>query len=197
MDVDSNVDEDQVQKVQTEAEEAYRKQALDFSSGHIATAVRENDDRDGNSAGSRYGKQAGSLLAAMLKSVGQSGSGSDTAGSLAPASALPKMSTNDAMAETKTINSKTDSRVGQAGTGKENGDVPAARSSTSNSVPMDLDDEDEEENPTVLHSEFESIENKTSLQSNTNNPEETEPDIEDLSMAIKSKKSKKKKSKGK
>jgi len=187
MEIDDNVDEAQVQQVHTEAEEAYRQNALNYSSGHTAVAVREDSDVN-RGAGQSFGKQAGSLLAAMLKSVGQapptstssSSDGDNAANSptLATATKIEDKVTDEAMKEEEKPKASTDTSHDTAK--KDEASVSKNRTPTA----MDLDDD--EEQPMILTSEFGSMKKDDSKA-------EAEADIEDLSMAIKSKKSKKKK----
>ena len=174
MDVDTSVDNAKVDQAQIEAEEAYRKQALDYSSGHFATAVRENSDNDR----SKSINQAGSLLAAMLKSVGDK----------PPTASAAEMVTKtgkEAVASAEKVTPK---------------EALSTKPQASKQVGMmNLDDEDEEDAPMLLQSEFESCDGveKPVETSAVELKEEEDPDIDDLAMAIKSKKSKKKKSKKK
>jgi hypothetical protein len=154
----------------------------------MATAVREDNDRD-SGATSRYGKQAGSLLAAMLKSVGEASVNADSE---------PTHDTSIMVEEAVEKGADT-TKPEDANTEDE---TLTTASSTKKPMQMDIDD-DEEEQPTVLHSEFESLNDErrkeySSLkaepaESNRRAEEEPEPEITDLSMAIKSKKSKAKK----
>jgi exosome complex component RRP45 len=186
LDVDASVDDTKVQQAKNEAEEAYRKQALDYASGHFATAVREDSDRDH----SKNSNKAGSLLAAMLKSVGEKPATDTFAAMDTTEAASPAPVAVDA---TNSDNQTTKAHSSQQ-------EVTAVEPAPKNTQPkkptlMDLDDEDEEEVPMVLQSEFESVKNEE--EPAKREAESAEPDIEDLSMAIKSKKNKKKKPKKK
>mmetsp|Transcript_7450 Transcript_7450/g.16012 ORF Transcript_7450/g.16012 Transcript_7450/m.16012 type:complete len:600 (+) Transcript_7450:78-1877(+) len=197
MEIDAHVDEAQVQQVHTEAEEAYRKNALDFSSGHAPVAVREDGDA-ARGAGQNFGKQAGSLLAAMLKSVGQSSDktmnkiGGDKIVDNLTQETIVVSSKGDIGGKEKekpTAATKT-TRHDEAGSDK----APAPKTKTPAAMDLD-DDDDEEEQPMMLSSEFGSM--KKDATPEAENKEEIkavepEVDIEDLSMAIKSKKKKKK-----
>lgn len=61
----------------TQAEEAYRQQALDYSIGHIASSVREDDSR---SEDKKIAKGGGSLFASLLKAAGDRSRSSSTQG---------------------------------------------------------------------------------------------------------------------
>jgi exosome complex component RRP45 len=201
LEVDAKVDDSQLQQVQTAAEEAYRKQALDYAFCHIAATVQDDNDNQ-----QKHPTQAGSsLLASMLKSVG-------------PQQPLSKGGTtaeNDSVKESHmTSKSQNITTTDDFTNAKGNRTVNVATSSpTTNSlakpVAMDLekDEDDEEEETLVLHSEFESVQKKATLHPSIKNDvmaandkgdeEEEEPNIDDLAMAIKSKKAKRKKQKKK
>lgn len=195
MDVSQAADPDEIQKAETEAEEAYRQQALDYSLGHVATAVRDDDD---GRQKSDFKRQAGSLLAAMLKSAKHddaptriNSSETDQIGrkttrnveTNAPSTAKPQ---KGVVAESAASNHTPQ---------QSSGDVKP------NTVPlkMDVDGDDEEEVPTMLHSEFGSAPasvpslEKPAKKPVAKNTDSNEEDIEDLSMAIKKKKKKSKK----
>jgi exosome complex component RRP45 len=203
MEVDSSVDPGAVAKVQTEAEEAYRKLALDFSLGHIATAVREDDDRRGSG---KFEKQASSLLAAMMKSVGQKSMPVvDTAkGDSRRNSAETNAIVDEPMLTEKVEKSASESEVTQTETwvSEEKSD---GRPSVRKAMLMDLDDDDEEEGqPTVLRSEFGSAHDTIAAPADqqvdarvTGTAAAADIEIDDLSAAIIKKSSKKKKSKKK
>jgi exosome complex component RRP45 len=187
MEIDADVDEAQVQQVHTEAEEAYRQQALDYSSGHVATAVREDNDVN-HGGGLNFGIQSGSLLADMLKSVGQT----------------PKKSTvaketfnKDKIIDDLVVKVDTNSKAIEHATSSSSKNTATASSRKPTSI--NLDDDDEEEEAMILDNEFSSIKKDNSEAKKIEETmdikveEEAEADIEDLSMAIKSKKSKKKK----
>ncbi|VEU40548.1 unnamed protein product [Pseudo-nitzschia multistriata] len=195
MEVDAEVDEAQVQHIDTEAEEAYRKNALDYSSGHAPVSVREDGDAV-RGAGQKFGNQAGSLLAAMLKSVGQASDatankvGGDNTGN------GPSQKDTDGMAEASEGLKKEEKTI----TTTENSELAAplnkkvSASKTRTSAGMDLDD-DEEEQPVTLTSEFGSVTKTVGSEAKRTEEIKTptlETDIDDLSMAIKSKKKKKK-----
>ncbi|KAL3922898.1 MAG: hypothetical protein SGILL_001961 [Bacillariaceae sp.] len=183
MDVAVTVDESKVQTATAAADEAYRKQALDYSSGHFATAVREDSSRDQ----SKRSSQAGSLLAAMLKSVGEKPVlNVDPSMDMEPSTETPLAATEEPQNREMTESeSKVETKLVKSV-------AKTTRANPSKMMDINDDDDDEEEQPMVLQSEFDSIKPPTL---ETEAAEAAEPDIEDLSMAIKSKKSKKKKSK--
>jgi hypothetical protein len=191
MNVELNVSSDQIVQAQTKAEEVYRRQALDYSQGHIASKVRE-DNPTGNRSSAQ--QNAASLLEAMLKSAYQeeSKTNKDDGDNSLP---IEQHKTN------KVDFSSTDAI--KAGLNNEksiscDGDLIKK---------MDLDDdEEEEEAPVVFQSEFQSVIPDLSQQKkeDTKRRNEKKPiltdtpddDLVDLSMAIKKKK-KKSKSKSK
>jgi exosome complex component RRP45 len=195
MEIDGGVDEAQVQQVHTEAEEAYRQNALDYASGHAPVAVREisNADRNkSNSSSSAAGKQAGSLLAAMLKSIGRAPSAGSTSGggNAAAAGAAPK-----AIAK---VEEQPKDMTNTRDTTHKKTSVPKSKTPIAMDIDKnDNDDEEEDEAPMMLTTEFGSIQKEENSNEAMTKEEmevvEAEADIEDLSMAIKSKKGKKKK----
>ena len=163
-------DGDKVRQIQTEAEEAYRRDALDFKQGYRATKVREDNDHMRHSS-QPYFNQAGALLKAMLKSAQSSTTGGET------------------RTETKPPPDNT-------GKAKANKTPPKSKTKTKESVPME--DSDEEEAPQILQSEFSTSTKPPSQSAATNREsrgEDDDEDIDDLAMAVISKKKKKKKSK--
>jgi exosome complex component RRP45 len=177
--VDAPVDDRQVDQVQAAAEEAYRQQALDYASGHVATSVREDSDKK-----QQPSALASSLLAAMLKSVEQQ-----------PIKPQPPNQLSESVVTKDDAASATTSIIEDAKPAEKPKCTPDA---------MDQDDDEDEEETTMLQSEFDAIQPKQQIgEAPATQPPamqppaatEEEDDIEDLSMAIKS--SKKKKSKKK
>jgi exosome complex component RRP45 len=191
MDVPPTVNPDKIQKAETEAEEAYRQQALDYSIGHVATALRDDDSGDRKSASKQ---QAGSLLAAMLKSVSQEIAAPTK---LNPGQTQPMDQRSSSNGEAVTTTAEPQTAVGMDHAPK---DKPGT-SDKPDPVPMKMDiDDDEEEAPAILHSEFGSPPEAPSAKKKEPKKEPavaateaSEPDIVDLSMAIKKKKKKSKK----
>lgn len=179
MNVEIDVSSDQITQAHTKAEEAYRRQALDYSQGHIASKVREDDFGDNRSSAQQ---EAASLLAAMLKSASQM-----------------KVPTN-AMEEDMAV------EVSHRGSEVELPPTKETRAGSNDeqnraTQKMDLSDDDEEEVPTVLLSEFQSApeidkkkaESKQRKEKKQASMDAPDSDIVDLSMAIKKKKKKSKK----
>ena len=198
---------------QTSAEEAYRRQALDYSKGHVASSVRENDDVERLRSSSN--QQAGSLLAAMLKSV------RDRVDADGGVSVDEKLSLNTKQRslddQHETLQAKNDAKPSSTEEKTENLSIdgeakstqsypkpghasPEPQSTTRKSLGAAQFDSDEEETTEVLQSEFQSVTFEASKK-----PEETpatkaletvnEDDITDLSMAIKKRKKSKSKKK--
>lgn len=186
MEVQVDVNSDQIAQAQTKAEEAYRQQALDYSQGHVASKVRENKSDNRSSAQ----QKAASLLAAMLKSASQMEvAGDDAVTPPAAPSSEEKKTDMDLNMPTSTAT-------------KEELTNHDFTSNERQPVAMDLDDDDEEEAPTILQSEFQptpaASSEKTEETKETETPATTglqEDDMVDLSMAVKKKKKKSKKKK--
>ena len=199
-----------IHQAQTEAEEAYRKQALDYSINHIPSAVRDNDAGGNGGQGGRTSlssaqRQAGSLLASMLQSIGHSNSKSTAkeSNSEGEQQHFDSQTRLEAATEVKPVPNRTQSDAKKyKATVKEFAAKEVA--------PMDLDgggyDDDDEEEPAtmMLESEF-GTENAGNgptkaftddQPSNAASPED-DADIDDFAMAIKSKSSKSKKKKSK
>jgi exosome complex component RRP45 len=193
MDVEPSVNTNQIQEAEAEAEEAYRAQALDYAQGHFASAVREDNPKDRKASG--FQQQAGSLLAAMLKSVSE-----ETAAATTDSSSKRQSKDQDTPADAKAMATNSEKPpmivddAKQVPIGKEKG--PDKMPSKSNPAPMSMDSDDEEEAPTVLQSEFQPAARAAKPAEQqppaAPTPAESEADITDLSMAIKTKKKKSK-----
>jgi exosome complex component RRP45 len=189
-----------LEHAQAQADEAYRQQALDYSRGHVATAVRENDDQGGINNRS-VKQQAGSLLATMLKSAAQNNEGGEAPRpTMADTSYTSYITPGEKPADkapTISFEISDDTKRENIPTRlvREKEQVEAAPSSA-----MQLES-DEEESTMVLQNEFHHVPAATSnsstkessisielLKENVN-----EDEITDLSMAIKKKKKTKKK----
>ena len=185
-------DDSQVKVAQTEAEEFYRQQALDYARGHVAQAVRENDDP----AKSSSSQQVGSLLAAMLKSAKQANRSSAMVGvqqimigsdlPLPEDRPQPKLSEPPNKLQHDASNNEPDMQNCKG----ENIGLSSANI-------MDLGS-DEEETTAALVTEFQSL-SKSSEKPPPGISKEVEKvddfEIADLSMAIKKKKKSKSKKK--
>ena len=184
-----NIEQEQEasQQAQTQAEEAYRRQALDYNLGHVASKVREdNDEKDTTAV---VAKQASSLLKAMLQSVQ----------GVEPTTVSKQELSSDVVAmdidrEDETIpkaaTSKTQQPVVSEATEAQQQRNPQPKQLAVKPSPAGLDSDEEEEQPTMLQSEFQSVgkpAQKTAT-ATTNNGD----DIDDLASAIKKKKKSKK-----
>jgi exosome complex component RRP45 len=181
---EGNVDADQAAniKAQNEAEEAYRRQALDYNLGHVAQKVREDDKKPKD-----HRQQASSLLTAMLQSVQvegkveaaaddttlkQKGGAQDDA--QVKAKAEPVSSSKQKQKKTLSTSASTHGKTQEA-----------------NAV-----DSDEEDTTVQLRSEFQPVAVPDPVQVPESNADPMDDeDADDLAAAIKTKKKKPKKSK--
>lgn len=187
MNVEVDVDVDHIAEVERKAEEAYRQQALDYSRGHVASKVREDNTKERSSS-----RQTGkSLLAAMLKSVNQVDMAEN-------ANELEESSRQQSEEHASDVATP----LGKAG--KESKVTNREDSSRKivdekkKPVTMDLDDDEDEEAPTLLKSEFDTVpssstEEKSQKESSPTPMLPTNDEANDLSVAIKKKKKKKSK----
>lgn len=154
-------------KVKDMEQENYRLQALEYNQGHVAAKVKENDT-------SRKKKEGGSkFLVAMLQSAKQATDAVHT---------MPMVfQTDDKQIESTPLGVATD---------EQNEEFESFAKSAKAKVAMELDD-DEEETPMMLKTEFEDI--KPTEEAKTSVVNSADDDIDDLAMAIKSKSKKKKK----
>lgn len=180
-DVEVDIDVVQIAEVERKAEEAYRQQALDYSRGHIASKVREDKKNDGPSS-EQKGK---SLLAAMLKSANQADK-EETASDNQDSSHMNEQHEPDLANTTATLSDQMDSTT-LHNNARRIGDREKKP------VSMDLDDDENEEAPTMLKNEFAhvtlTVEERTQENSKTSTANE---EAMDFSMAITKKKKKKK-----
>ena len=165
---ETEVGNTQNQIVQSQAEEAYREQALDYAKGHVASIVRE-DDTDDKQHSMKGGPQ--SLLSTMLKKA-----------------ATSHAMEGESQVDTLEPDSHCCASVDDDPPTSVDKDEKVTRSK-SNAPPSKavLDEDDEEEPPVQLRSEFDDRVNlpstaKVSVDASTT----------DLSMAIKKKKKKSK-----
>jgi exosome complex component RRP45 len=182
---EGNVDADQAAniKAQNEAEEAYRRNALDYNLGHVANKVREDDKKEKD-----HRQQASSLLTAMLQ----------FAQDLPPAveedetALTAKGGAPDAGAQVK-------AKVKPASSPKQKQKktVSARASTRAKTQEANAADSDDEEDTTVqLRSEFQpdAVPDPVQVPESKAEPMDGE-DVDDLAAAIKTKKKKPKKSK--
>mmetsp|Transcript_12144 Transcript_12144/g.22743 ORF Transcript_12144/g.22743 Transcript_12144/m.22743 type:complete len:611 (+) Transcript_12144:28-1860(+) len=207
--MDTALDENQAAAIAAAEEESYRIQALDYSLGHVAAKVRENDTarnmtgRATSSRGAKSGIFGGSLIEAMVKSAGKHSAklkeeekDVDSKSALEPnTQSLPK-------------DNKSDESSSQEVDSMRNRDKPQQQRVTTM-----LMDSDEEEETTTLQSEFATLSQDDGVKIVTEaSPDhdhtetkvktkviiqDDDEDVDDLMMAVKSSKAKKKKSKKK
>ena len=175
---------DAIRRMETEAEEAYRQQALDYSQGYKANKVKEDDDHMRHSS-QPFFNQASKLMESLLASASQP-------------DAAPKNDKTDGTAEANQSTDKASTKTAKKVKQKE---VAA----TTRKGAMDYSDE-EEETTQLLQSEFANVAataGKPIVDTNTEaakpkmetEDNDNDSDIDDLAQAIVTKKKKKKKSK--
>jgi len=173
-----NDNDDQAMQAQNEAEEAYRRQALDYNVGHLTSKVREDDNFK-----KRQDRQAGSLLAAMLQSVKGISSPEEAKGTRKNVEDVSAPKTKVEMVPVQVDETKEKEQV-------EKKQAPKPRNTeqpvTSNAGGLDSD---EEETTMQLESEFQTVPAPASKALDDDN------DVDDLAAAIKKKKKKGKKGK--
>jgi len=193
-------------------EESYRIQALDYSLGHVAAKVKENNSsRGGPKKGPIFG---GSLMAAMLQSAGDRETKTDEIDEGDPRDLeikTKKCKTSSSALSSRRTQEADEEFARLAQEGSSNSDkkqiTAASRIAATNSMAMALDS-DEEEETTMLQSEFGTMETSstppqqpapkpTKTKTRVVQDDDDDDDVDDLAMAVKkkSKKSKKKKSK--
>jgi len=204
-------------------EESYRIQALDYSLGHVAAKVKENDAskaRGGKGSSSGGGRKGpifgGSLMAAMLKSANTSGNGGDNNSNSNSNETNNKdddeFESDLEQLEIKSKRSKPSSSSSSTRRTKEVDEKAAKRQQSTQTAilsnAMAIDSDDEEETTTLQH-EFgtlssaaeeaakdQAIKQKSSkTKTRIVKKDEAEDDVDDLAMAIKKKPSKGKKKK--
>ena len=196
MDVDDNAAERR--RLETEAEEAYQRQILDYGQGHMASKVRDDKDHMQHSSQAYFNHQASSLMKKLLQTAPTSNDTSTTATTKNDASM-------DVSADAKEAPSApTPSKKARQDSEAEKGS-PAKASSKSNSTDKanvaaaGQLDSDEEESTELLQSEFQSSAPPAAEAKPTPKKQamdvDDDDDIDDLAMAINKKKKKKKKTK--
>jgi exosome complex component RRP45 len=156
-------------KVKDMEQENYRLQALEYNQGHVAAKVKENDK-------SKKKKEKGSkFLVAMLQSVQKA---TDAARN------KPAVGQTDEM--------QIESTSAGVATDEQKKEYESFAKSARGKVAMELDDDDEE-TPTMLKTEFEAIKPTQGAKTGIINSGAADDDVDDLAMAIKSKSKKKKK----
>jgi exosome complex component RRP45 len=173
---EGDVDADQAAsiKAQNEAEEAYRRNALDYNLGHVANKVREDDKKKPKD----HQKQASKLLTAMLQSAQGDGK-------------------VEAAADDTTLKAKveTKAKVEPKSTPKQKQKKATSTRASTRGKTQEANavDSDEEDTTVQLRSEFQ----PAAVPDPVQEPEAKadDEDEDDLAAAIKTKKKKPKKSK--
>jgi hypothetical protein len=181
---EGDVDADQAAdiKAQNEAEEAYRRNALDYNLGHVAQKVREDDKKKPKD----HRQQASKLLTAMLQSAQGEGkveaAADDT--TLKAKGGAQGAAKVEAKAKAKPVSSPKQ---------KEKKTLSTRASTRAKPQETDAVDSDEEDTTVQLRSEFQPAAVPDPVQVPASNAEDE--DADDLAAAIKTKKKKPKKSK--
>lgn len=167
-----------LEQATTEAEEAYRQQALDYSLGHVASAVREDEGPKPTSAS----QKASSLFHKLLKAA-------DSNNATTPAELEDKMPVVEKMidAEPEAMETEEDPKPKSAQLGTK---VQHEAASTDVAMAAAVDDDEEEETTFALSSEFQSApeEPNKALPPQPPSEDPAPDDIDDLAMAVKKKK---------
>lgn len=193
MEVEEEGLKDRAAAIAAVEEESYRINALDYAQGHIAAKVKEDDTKKGKSSkGPMFG---GSLMAAMLKSAGES-TATDEDNTFASDLELKGSSKKSKSVSASTSRTKeADDEFEKLAQEASNTSTTVQRTTVSS---MDIDSDEEE--TTVVQSEFVQMAEEPVVQQKKSKTktkvvkQDDDDDVDDLAMAVKSK-SKKKKSK--
>lgn len=193
MEVEEEGLKDRAAAIAAVEEESYRINALDYAQGHIAAKVKEDDTKKGKSSkGPMFG---GSLMAAMLKSAGES-TATDEDNTFASDLELKGSSKKSKSVAASTRRTKeADDEFEKLAQEASNTSTTVQRTTVSS---MDIDSDEEE--TTVVQSEFVQMAEEPVVQQKKSKTktkvvkQDDDDDVDDLAMAVKSK-SKKKKSK--
>ncbi len=193
MEVEEEGLKDRAAAIAAVEEESYRINALDYAQGHIAAKVKEDDTKKGKSSkGPMFG---GSLMAAMLKSAGES-TATDEDNTFASDLELKGSSKKSKSVSASTSRTKeADDEFEKLAQEASNKSTTVQRTTVSS---MDIDSDEEE--TTVVQSEFVQMAEEPVVQQKKSKTktkvvkQDDDDDVDDLAMAVKSK-SKKKKSK--
>jgi exosome complex component RRP45 len=173
-----------VEQAQAQAEEAYKRQALDYNIGHMPTAVRERKQQ-------QVKQQANALLQSLLQSVTEEEEPSSVQATGS------KVAVNDTKAVLEYLPPVQNEEVVETIVAPTKVvPAPVQQANQTN----DTEDDDEEDEPILLQSEFASIETPVSSKdnkmiagrSNEKNQDDDEDDVDDLADAIRKKKKSKK-----
>lgn len=191
MEVEEEGLKDRAAAIAAAEEESYRINALDYAQGHIAAKVKEDDTKKVKSSkGPMFG---GSLMAAMLKSAGES-TATDEDNTFASDLELKGSSKKSKSVAASTSRTKeADDEFEKLAQEASNTSTTVQRTTVSS---MDIDSDEEE--TTVVQSEFVQMADEPVVQQKKSKTkvvkQDDDDDVDDLAMAVKSK-SKKKKSK--
>uniref|UniRef100_A0A7S1ZHG2 Uncharacterized protein n=1 Tax=Ditylum brightwellii TaxID=49249 RepID=A0A7S1ZHG2_9STRA len=179
---------------ETEEEELYRLEALDYARMHVAAKVKEDDEKK-KKFQKQQKKKGTSLMEAMLKSASSTSSHVDS-------------SNPNAVSSNRTMEDDKEFEAYAAAQQQQN-----TTATTTMTMAIDSDDEEEEEEEvTTLQSEFGTIvsvsndrekeeeekpKKKAKVVEMTGDNDDEEEDVDDLAKAVIGKKKKKKKSKKK
>jgi hypothetical protein len=178
-------DEADVLQPTDQEEEEYRRKALDYNLGHIATKVKETSSK----RPSRAAGQSSQLLQAMLKSVSVVAADIETGTTHGNDPPPPPPSATKAVAEKLPLATQSAKPAASAPTPR----TPSAAPATVPVVGALSDDEEEE--PMQLKSEFQAVVSKHEPPGvgATAADDDDDDEVDDLAAAIKSKRKKKSK----
>jgi len=186
---DANADQAANLQAENQAEEAYRRQALDYNLGHVTQKIREDDEK-ATDASKDPQKQASSLLKAMLQSVQGLSSASAKERVYAQMDSIAKATKEEVSDDAMQVDEE---EKPKAALSKPKKPVqPATRKSQRVSTAMD-DSDDEEETTVQLRTEFEEVTPVAKASESNAEPMDEDDNVDDLAAAIKKKKKKPKK----
>lgn len=185
-----------VRKAASEAEEAYRAQALDYNRGHAPVAIRENSNAPPRTSGTS------SLLAYLLQSVTPAPTQAPSSDSNLPIVPGPMTVPNEPAPPSLDV--RTDLRDPTPQKPQKISETPwTSTSDRALGSRLDSEDDDEEEETLQLRSEFAALEPPQSATKSRDVPPTAAPasetaevlddEVDDLAAAIKKRKKKSKK----
>lgn len=202
MEVEQEGLKDQAAAIAAAEEESYRINALDYAQGHVAAKVKEDAIKRAKKTSGKGPIFGGSLMAAMLKSAGESREVDNDFESELELKGSSKKS-NKANASSRRTEEADDEFAKFAEEAAKPATATKSTTTTTLSSSMDIDSDEEE--TTTLQSEFIELKDEskgevpekrmTSKSKTRIIKEDDTEDIDDLAMAVKSKKKKSKKGK--
>ncbi len=157
-------------------EESYRIQALDYSLGHVAAKVKENDSASKTKSDKRRSNGGGSLMDAMLKSAGESSTESSKTHGAAHQGVVkmgPSITSSLKEAVSKVVDGDDEMKDGTSNQIRsEEADLEmqelvaeeiAKNSGKASKISKMSLDSDEEEQTQLLQSEFSSVANQSTI----------------------------------